>query len=96
MKKIIALLFLSILSFSSFAQEEKEEENKEENEVKYPQDVNKKHELKLNAFSLIALSSFDVSYEYLINRHSSVGIDLFYNFNDSEDIFLREFSLTSY
>lgn len=33
-----------------------------------------KHEVKLNALTLIAGSGIDVSYEYLINKESSVGI----------------------
>ena len=87
MKKITLLLLLFV-STIIFAQEKKE---------KYPQDINKKHELKINAFSLIALSSLNVSYESLINRDSSFGIDLFLNFNDDADIgFPRKFSITPY
>jgi len=80
------LTFLLLITTISIAQEKKI----------YPQDLNKKHEIKLNAFNLIALSSFDIGYEYLINNDSSFGVSLFYNFNDSEDILLREFSLTPY
>ena len=86
MKKM-ALLVLLFVTTISIAQEK---------EKKYPQDLNKKHELKLNAFNLIALSSVDVSYEYLINKDSSFGVGVFYNFNDADDILLREFSLTPY
>jgi hypothetical protein len=69
----------------------------QEKEERYPQDVNKKHELKINAFSLIALSTFNVSYEYLINKDSSFGTDLFINFENNEDVnFPRKFSLTPY
>ncbi|ARV07515.1 hypothetical protein BTO04_12805 [Polaribacter sp. SA4-10] len=86
MRKFI-LAFLLLITTNSIAQEKDDI---------YPQDVNKKHEIKLNTFNLIALSSFDIGYEYLINNDSSFGVSLFYNFNDSEDILLREFSLTPY
>ena len=87
MKKttLLVLLFVSTVNFA---------QNKEE---KYPQDIDKKHEVKINTFSLIALSSLNVSYEYLIHKNSSIGLDLFLNFNNDSDIdFPRQFSLTSY
>lgn len=71
----------------------------QENTDEYPQDINKKQELKINAFSLIALSSLDVSYEKLVNSESSFGVALFYNFSDikNSDIgFPKKFSLTPY
>ncbi len=72
--------------------------SQEKEEGKYPQDINKKHELKLSPTSLIILSSFDISYEYLINEYSSFGVSLFYNFNNPNDdfYFLKKFSLTPY
>ena len=90
MKKI-TLLILLFVSIVSIAQE------KEEN--KYTQDINKKHELKLNTFNLIAFSSLDISYEKLINIESSFGVALFYNFSDMEynNIgFPKKFSITPY
>ena len=87
MKKIIflILLFVSTISLS------------QENKDRFPQDNNKHHELKLNAFSLIALSSFNVSYEYLINNDSSFGVDLFLTVNMNENSeFPKKFSLTPY
>ena len=89
MKKITLLILLFVTTISIG----------QENEERYPQDVNTKHEVKINAFSLIALSTFNVSYEYLINKDSSFGTDLFINFNDNEgDIprFPRKFSVTPY
>ncbi|PQJ76363.1 DUF3575 domain-containing protein [Polaribacter glomeratus] len=88
MKKIALLLFLFTTTIS-FAQERAEQ---------YPQDINKKHELKLNAFSLIVFSSLDVSYEYLLNKDSSFGVSVFYNFNDinNELYYPKKFSLTPY
>lgn len=87
MKKItlVIILFITTLSIA------------QEKERRYPQDNNKHHELKINAFSLIALSSLDVTYESLINDNSSFGVDLFLNFNQDDDIgFPRTFSLTPY
>ncbi len=67
MKKYIILILLFI-SISSFAQESIKKE--------------KSHELKLNAFNIILFKSIDVSYEYLINNESSVGISFLVNLND--------------
>lgn len=88
MKKFIISLFL-MCSVVSFAQKA---------EQKYPQDQEKKYELKLNTFNLIAFASLDVSYEKLINENSSLGVALFYNFSDEESdiVFERKFSLTPY
>lgn len=64
----------------------------------YPQDVNKKHELKIDAFSLIVFSSIDLTYERLVNKDSSYGLAVFYNFNDidSDIYFPKKFSVTPY
>ena len=88
MKKIVLFTFLLAITIS-FAQEKEEI---------YPQDVNKKYEIKLNAFSLIVFSSLDVSYEYLLNKDSSFGVGVFYNFNDINDdlYYPKKFSLTPY
>lgn len=89
MKKIILfiLLFVSIISSAQ-----------ENEEKKYPQDVDKKHELKVNAFNLIAFASLDVSYERLLDANSSFGVALFYNFSDLDNdiVFTKKFSLTPY
>jgi hypothetical protein len=92
MKKITLLLCL-LISGLALAQEKTVEKAPE-----LLQDVNKKHELKLNTFNLIVLSSLDVSYEKLVNRNSSFGVSLFYNFNDINDdlYFPKKFSLTPY
>jgi hypothetical protein len=89
MKELASLLFITLITFSSISQEKKET---------YPQDINKKHEVKLNAFSLIVFSSLDVSYEYLLNKDSSFGISVFYNFNDINDdlYYPKKFSITPY
>ncbi|RCS26307.1 DUF3575 domain-containing protein [Polaribacter sp. WD7] len=84
-------LFLPVLLFSAilFAQEKQN---------KYPQDTGKTQEIKIDAFSLIVFSSFDVTYERLVNKDSSYGVSLFYNFNtiDSDLYFPKKFSLTPF
>jgi hypothetical protein len=89
MKKITLLILLFVTTISIG----------QENEEKYPQDVNTKHELKINTFNLIAFSSLDISYEKLINTESSFGVALFYNFSDIESdniSFPKKFSITPY
>jgi hypothetical protein len=88
MKKIVLFILLFTITIS-FAQEKEET---------YPQDINKKYEVKLNAFSLIVFSSLDVSYEYLLNKDSSFGVGVFYNFNDvNADLYYpKKFSITPY
>ncbi len=67
MKRSIIIIILFI-SVSSFAQEVIKKE--------------KSHELKINAFNTLIFKSIDVSYEYLINDESSVGISFLVNLND--------------
>jgi hypothetical protein len=95
MQKItLPLLFLIFLSSQLTGQDS---ENREESD--YPQDVEKKYELKLNAFSLIAFAAIDISYERLINENSSYGVAVFYNLSDYADddiAFPKKFSITPY
>ena len=94
MKKIALLTLLVFISLQFSAQETKDTE-----ESKYPQDVEKKYELKLNAFNLIAFAALDISYEKLINTNSSFGVAVFYNFSDYADddiVFPKKFSVTPY
>ena len=87
MKKITLLLLLSITTIS-FAQEKEEE---------FPQDINKKHEVKINAFGLLVFEWLDVSYEYLINNESSFGTGLLVGINNDNGLdHYRKFSLTPY
>jgi hypothetical protein len=91
MKKITLLLSLVLISAQFTAQEN--EENL------YPQDVEKKYELKINAFSLITFAAIDISYERLVNENSSYGVAVFYNFSDYEGdaiAFPKKFSITPY
>jgi hypothetical protein len=94
MKKIILLALLVFVSLQITAQETNNTE-----ESRYPQDVKKKYELKLNAFSLIAFAAIDISYERLINKNSSYGVAAFYKFSDYADndiAFPKKFSVTPY
>ena len=75
MKKILFFLLLTFVGFNATAQEEQIPWKST-----YPQDIEKKYELKLNAFNFIALSAVDISYERLINANSSFGVAVFYNF----------------
>jgi hypothetical protein len=88
MKKI-ALLVVLLFSIGIFSQE---------NDFKYPQDENKKTELKISTTSLIALAAIDISYERLINKDTSYGVSLFIGTSDtSNDIdYPRDFSLTPF
>lgn len=67
MKNLI-LIPLLLISFLSFSQ--KTEEKK------------KLHEVKINAFNTLIFKSLEGSYEYLINKESSVGISMMVNLND--------------
>ena len=94
MKKILLFLLVTFVSLSITAQEfEGPKENR------YPEKVEKKNELKLNAFNLIAFAALDISYEKLISANSSYGVAIFYNFSDYENddiTFPKKFSITPY
>lgn len=94
MKKIFFFLLLTFVGFNATAQEEQIPWKSI-----YPQDIEKKYELKLNAFNLIALSAVDISYERLINATSSFGVAVFYNFSnyaESTVVFPKKSSVTPY
>lgn len=67
MKKYILIPIL-LLTIHSFSQETKVKK--------------KSHEVKLNAFNTLIFKSIEGSYEYLINKESSVGISMMVNLND--------------
>ena len=84
MKKLITIALL-LIAINSFAQEE------------IPKD--KSHELKLNVFNTLIFKSIDVSYEYLINEESSVGISFLVNLNDNDTdgpYYNETFAITPY
>ena len=94
MKKNLLLLLLTLFSLQFTAQEKEGTK-----ESKYPQDVDKKYEFKINAFNLIAFAAIDISYERLIDKNSSYGVAVFYNFSDyanSDIAFPKKFSITPY
>jgi len=94
MKKITLLLLLAFLTLQINAQEKESTK-----ESKFPQDVDKKYELKINAFNLIAFAAIDISYERLINANSSYGVSVFYNFSDYANNYItlpKKFSITPY
>ncbi|MDB2385234.1 DUF3575 domain-containing protein [Polaribacter sp.] len=88
MKKFTLLLFL-LSSFIAFSQDY---------DFEYPQDENKKHELKISPTSLIAIAAIDVSYERLINSSTSYGVSLFLNTEGEggEINYPRDFSVTPF
>ena len=86
MKKITLVLLLTV-STISFAQEKNP----------FTEEVQKKHEVKINALNLIAFKWLDVSYEYIINNESSFGVGALINFDGDDDFdSYRTFSLTPY
>lgn len=83
MKKLALIIFCCYSTFA-IAQEES-----------LPQDTNKKNEITLNALTLIASGWIDVSYEYLINKEASFGIDMQFGFDENNNIdTYRNFSIT--
>lgn len=86
-KTIFAIILLTVLSVKG-----------QNSDKQYLQDIDKKHELRLDAFSLIVFSSFDVTYERLLNKDTSLGVSVFYNFNelDADVYFPKKFSITPY
>ena len=88
MKKIILLLCL-VISANSYAQVNTQAET-----IGFPQDINKKSELKINALTLLVAKWIDVSYENLINEESSFGVAATLN-TDTNGSDLK-YSLTPY
>ncbi|MFD2568627.1 DUF3575 domain-containing protein [Pseudotenacibaculum haliotis] len=83
MKKLLPIVFFCF-SAIGFAQDDP-----------YPQDVNKKHEVSMNALTLIVSEWIDLSYEYLINEESSFGIDVQFGLDNNNDFeSYRNFSIT--
>ena len=84
MKKITLFILLFATTFA-IAQEKEEE---------FPQDIGKKHEIKINALTLLAAKWFDVSYEKLINEESSFGISA--TINTDKDIADLNYAITPF
>ena len=87
MKKITLLLILFVTTIS-IAQEK---------EDKPLQDVDKHHEVKMNAISLIGFKWVDVAYEYLIDEESSFGTSILFSLDKQNDFdTYKTFSITPY
>lgn len=59
----------------------------------------KRNEVKLDVFNLIAFEYIDVSYEHLINEEASFGVNLQFSLDSDDDYsdgYLRDFALTPY
>lgn len=56
------------------------------------------HEVKLDVFDLTIFKSLDISYQYILNEESAVGISIFKNLSDKDNIFnyREEFTITPY
>ena len=77
------------MSIISYAQVNTETEIPE-----FPQDIEKKHEVKINALSLLAAKWIDVSYENLLTEESSFGVAVTLNTDTGETDL--QYSLTPY
>jgi hypothetical protein len=57
-----------------------------------------KHEIKFDIFDLIAFTSLDVSYSYILNEEAAVGVSVYSNLTNSDNIFgeQEEFTITPY
>ena len=86
MKKITLLILLFVTTLS-IAQEKEE---------KYPQDINKKTEVKINALTLLAGKWIDVSIEKLIDEESSYGLSATINTDTSSKNSDLNYALTPY
>ena len=84
MKKITLLLLLFVSTI--IVAQEKED--------KPEQDVNKKHEIKINALTLLAAKWIDVSYERLIDEESSFGTAV--TLNTDTELSDLKYSITPY
>lgn len=86
MKKILITVFILCISISTFAQESVTKENEK------IETLTKRHEVKLNLlYSILGLP--EISYEYLLNEESSVGMSLLFRLDKDIDI---KFAATPY
>ncbi len=56
------------------------------------------HEVKLDVFDLAVFKSLDLTYMYILNEESGVGISIFKNLADADNIFKQreDFTITPY
>lgn len=85
MKNILFALML-LLTFSNYAQ------------IEIPEPEEKRNEVYLNAFNLIAFKWFDVSYEYLLNEEASIGVSALISLDEESYGYdsYRKYSVTPY
>lgn len=60
------------------------------------QENTEKHELKANAFNLIIFKTLDISYEYILNPNSGLGISVLSNLQQGEPDWLNDISELPY
>ncbi|WMI69278.1 DUF3575 domain-containing protein [Mangrovimonas sp. YM274] len=88
---------LTFCAFALFSSAVVAQETLHDNE-----DVPKRMELKANAFNLIIFKTVDISFEYLIDSESSIGVSALFNLNDPEEdhydepYYNERFALTPY
>ena len=87
MKKITFFILMLVTSIS-FAQEKDKTIN--------PQDINKKHEVKINALTLLSAKWIDVSYERLVDEESSFGASVTLNTDTSSNNSDLKYAITPF
>lgn len=85
MKRILITLML-LVTFSSYAQ------------IEIEKPAEKKNEVYLNAYNLIAFKWFDVSYEYLLHEEASIGVSALISLDEESFGYdsYRQYSVTPY
>lgn len=83
--KILIILFLGFIPFACIAQDTTKITSEKRNEI------------KLDAFNLIAFEYIDIAYERLINEEASYGINIQFNIDGGDyNDYQRDFALTPY
>ena len=58
-------------------------------------DINPRNEVKINPVSLIGFEAIDIGYEALLNKESSLGVDLYLGLGEDDEFsYYRTFALT--
>ncbi|MCM4156796.1 hypothetical protein [Gramella sp. AN32] len=90
MKKILALLLISIITHSVTSQEETDKSEIKDNEYG-------RNELSINAFNLVAFGIVDITYERIINANSTWAVEGFLYLKNEEyadGAYYKDLSLT--
>lgn len=90
--RLLSIITTLFISFNTFSQQN---DSSKKTEFEYPK---LKHELKINAISIIVLSALDITYEHIVNEETSFGVSLFINGGNGDNIDdeYRTFSITPY